>query len=495
MIPSIFETLGVLPSGAQGPALAHDELGHYLAKHYGTLEEKQRAARHALREEIYRDGGESYMLGLIDRLFVDPDVRELRKKFVPLTGFNNITRRICHALATIYTDPARRTVEGDTDATYQLLLEAVRMDERALEISRLLALHRALVVGFRVRLLPNGEREPVLDIASPANAKAITHPNDPTLIIGWAIKTSYRSARGLDVPAWTLWTDAESIQLREDFTVIGDSYQAHAFGVCPWVGVTLGPPAPGFWPGCEGDDLAQGAIALRFQNVLLLKESKSATVQTVVSGDGTLTSRGQAADSEIPAEVAEGQGVTTIDTSMDLSLFRDTADHILTNLALNHGLPPSILNHQGTQSAEARELLMIPLRQMRREWQVPLRRFERQLARVMAAILRVDLPALAFDASRWRIEFAEVDTRLDPIREHELFEKRRAAGLDNSIDFLQRLRPGLSNTQAWSQLDQNLFVETERNRRMRPLQAISGSLGAETPTETPAAPTVAPKEA
>lgn len=491
MTVSIFDVLATLPSGKSGMRLEPDELGKYLADHCNTDEDRDRAKRHALREELYRDGGVQHMNRLIEVWFKDTETRELRKHFVPYARISNALKRITRELATVYSEPAKRSVNGPTDEIYQHLLELVRMEERALEISRLLNLHRALLVGFRVRQLPDGKREPVLDIASPANARAVLHPNDNTLVVGWMIRTSYRSARRTSLPAWTLWTDHESIQLRENLTPIMDTYSVHGFGVCPWIPITLSPPAAGFWPGHEGEDLVAAHIATWFNNVLLLKEGKSATKQSVVQGDGATSARGQGADSEIPAELADGQSITTIDTSMDLSMFRDTADHVVTHAGLNYNLPPAVLTHQGTQSAEARELIRLPLKGLRKEQQVPLRRFERQLAIVMSAVLAVDLPAMCFDVSTWSVVFAESETPLNPIAQHDLFLKRRASGHANTIDHMMELRPGLTFEQATEEVMANLAIETWRNEEMRGLQAISGSLGASTPG-TEAAPGAAP---
>jgi hypothetical protein len=477
---SILETLAILPSGRAGPMLSLDELGPYLAHTYDTEEAKDRERRHILREQLYRDGGVPYMEQLIDQLFTDPTVRLLRKKFVRMARFTNPIRRVVNELSTVYSEPARREVDGDSNTNYHDVLEAIRMDERALEISRLLNLHRALLVGFRVRINTNDEREPVLDIATPANVRAIMHPNDDTLVIGWMIRTCYRTVRRTNVPAWTLWTDYESVQLRENLTAIAETYSVHGLGVCPWVPVTLGPPGPGFWPGHEGEDLVAAHLAIWLSNVFLLKETKSATKQTIIQGEAALLARNQAADTEVPGELADGQSATTVDMSMDLTLFRDTADHVLRHAGLNYGIPPSVLMHEGVQSAEARELQRLPIRELRRQQQIPLRRFEQRYVRVMAAVLAIDLPALAFDASTWRIAFSESETPLDPMAEQQLFEARRGAGLDNTIAFVQRLHPGMTKEQAWSWIRENIIVETQRNVEMRPLQSISGSLGAST---------------
>jgi hypothetical protein len=503
---SILETLATLPSGARQAKLDLSELSDYLATHYHTDAETQRNSRHALRDELYRDGGVAHMNSVIDKLFKDPTVKALRKDVVPFARFNNVIKRIVNEMSTVYSEPARRSV-GETDATisaiaskaaeiaasdldvgapnneaYQRVLEAICMDERMVEVGRLLNLHRALLVGFRVRVMPNDERAPTIDIATPANVRAVTHPNDESLVIGWMIRCSYRTARVQDnTPAWTLWTDHESVHLNADMRVLPETYREHGLGVCPWVPVTLGPPLSGFWPGSEGEDLVAGHTTIWFENVLLIKESKSATKQTIITGDGTNTARGQSLDSEVQGELADGQSATTVDMSMDLDMFKGAASHVLDHLALNYGLLPAVTRGQHAESAEARELQMLPLKGIRRRQQTPLRRFERDFAIVMSAILEVDLPAMRFAIIDWLIEFAESETPLDPAADHDLFLKDRAAGLDNTIDRLMRKHPGLTEGRAWERVDRNIDVETERNRKMRPLMQISGSMGASTP--------------
>lgn len=499
---SILDVLATLPTGERGPALTLEELGRYIGRHYANEDEKQRNDRHCFRDELYRDGGTERMNAFVTNIFTDPLVRDLRLKWVKYARFNNVTKRIVNELSTVYSEPAHRVVgvakapEIDTDDDgkpepleieppdpnndkYQRVLDAVRMDERMVEVNRLLNLHRALLVGFRVRENADGTREPVIDIATPANVRAVMHPNDATVVAGWLIRVEYRSARTLiDQPAWVLWTDYESVFLRDDFSIIGDSYKEHTFGVCPWVPVTLGPPGPGFWPGNEGEDLVAAHVTIWFNNILLLKESKSATKQTIISGDGTSMARGQAADTETPIELADGQNATTVDMSMDLALFRDTNQHVLYNTAHNYGMSPAIVDHQGVQSAEARELQRLPLREIRRQQQVPLRRFEQSFAIVMSKVLAVDLPELSFIPDNWRIEFAESETPLDPVTEHTLFLQRRQAGLTSTVEFVQQKRPGLTDEDALALIQQNVTYETERVRMMKEFMAMSGALGA-----------------
>jgi hypothetical protein len=95
-------------------------------------------------------------------------------------------------------------------------------------------------------------------------------------------------------------------------------------------------------------------------SIFLLKEQKSATKQPVLQGDGTNIARSQAADSEVPIETADGQSITTVDMSMDLGMFRATSDHIIEHVAQDYGMSAALINQQGVQSAEARELMRVP---------------------------------------------------------------------------------------------------------------------------------------
>lgn len=482
MTVSIFDALSILPSGTRSAKLTPEELSRYLADYYGTDREKERNAHHMLRDELYRDGGVSYMRSFVDSVFADPLVRALRQKFVPFARYNNPTKRIVNELSTTYSEPARRQVPNRNDE-YQALLRHVRVSERALEWDRLLSLHGALLVGFRVGEKPDGSRYPAIDIATPAAVRAIMHPNDDTEVIGWMIRCSHRTARKqINQPDWVVWTDHESFYLREDLSLIGDSYQEHGLGMCPWVPVTIMPPGPGFWPGNYGADLVAGHISIWFQSILSLKESKSATKQTIIQGDGTSMSRGQAADSEVPIELADGQNATTVDMSMDLEMFQKLEDHILYSLGHNHGLSPAIIEHQGVQSAEARELMRIPLKEIRRRRQIPLRIFEERLALVMAAVCANDLPEYAFDPVGWRIDFAETETPLDPRGEFDLFVAQRQAGLMSTKRWLVERR-GMSPEDAEAFIAANVGDEVMRNLLMRPLQQVSGSMGASTPEQ------------
>lgn len=476
---SILSILSLLPGGASPGPLTIQELGTYLATFYNTEEEKQRNIRHSERDQMYRDGGTKVMEKVIDEVFKDNDVRELRKAWVKHARYNNALKRIVNELSTVYSKPAKRSVKSGDD-NYQALLKACWMDEQMLQVGRLLNLHRALLVGIRVRQRPDGTREPVIDIATPANVRAILHPNDSTEVVGWMIKTNYRTAtRGggiaRDLPEWTVWTDVEVFQLRSDMTVIGATWQKHELGVIPWVPITLSPPSSGFWPGEEGEDLAAAHRAIWFTNVLLLKESKSATKQTIYKGDGTNTARAQGADTEIGVELSDGQSAETVDMSMDLNLFRATADHVLQHCAQNYGMSPALITHQGVQSAEARDLMRIPLKELREHQQVPLRRFEMRFVFVMSVVMSKDLVAFNFEPAGFLLEFGSPETPLSKADSMNLFVSQRQAGIRNTPEYMAELFD-IPLAEAQLRMEANYQAEKTRLLLAQPLAAISGGM-------------------
>jgi hypothetical protein len=344
------------------------------------------------------------------------------------------------------------------------------------EVNRLLNLHRTLLVGFRVRVMPDGTREPHIDIATPATVRAVLHPNDPTIVVGWLVRTSFRSKRStfLSPPAWSLWTDHETLYLDEQMVPVPGTYKEHGLGVNRWVPITMSPGYPGFWPGDEGEDLISAQKAIALISVLLVKETKSTTKQTIFSGDTSSMPRGQAIESERGIEAPEGVGVTTVDWGTDPERFITPSDHVLERTGNNYGMSMAQMTHQGVQSAQAREMQRVPIRERRNEQQPIFRRFENRFVRVEAAVLAKDDPDRAFDPTDFGMDFGEAQTPLSPDEEMDLFLKERAAGVTNTVKFLQKRNPDLDKGAAEAELAENLEVETERLVLMREMQAASG---------------------
>jgi hypothetical protein len=479
MTRSVREVLATLPDGTVTSPLDDAELASYLRVNYDTEAEKDRNARHAKRDMFYRDGGVQIMKDVIDDVFQTLEVRELRKKWVEHARFGNDVKRIVNEISTVYTEPAARKVGGtpENEKRYQALLESLMFDEALDHVNRLANLHYAVLVGPRVREDLDGNREMVLDVATPAVARAVTHPIDTTLVVAWLIRCSHRVARAHEAKqiAWQLWSNHEVIDLNESFVPVGAD-RVHELGVNRWVPLSLSPMAmPGFWSGDEGEDLIAAQVAMWMARILMLKEVKSATKMTLVSGDVSAAERGTASDTEVPRVLSEGVTATTVDMSMDVELFTKADDHILQRVANSRGLSVSALRHD-MQSADARRAMLEPLRLLRKKQIKFHRGFEARLVKVMSAVSKKDGLANAFDVEQWHEDFGEVQELTTRKELMEDFTTAQSLGLDNIVAFFMRLNPDITDpVMARDLITQNVEIRTWMVELMQEFMKLSGA--------------------
>lgn len=477
--------LATLPSGEYGVDLRDDELAAYLRLHCDRQVDRDREQDHRLRDVLFCDGGVDEMKKRVDKWFDNDTVRMRIKRMIEDSRYSNATKRIVGEMSTVYAEPATRFVGGSAEnqKRYEDLVESMQLDEENERINQQFNLHRAIIVTPRVRGSASAP-EVVLDVHSAATARAVMHPNDNTLVVGWLTRCEFRTVRGAftEPAAWLLTTDHERELLDKDFRPIPGTHKEHGLGVNPWIPISTGAKStPDFWPGEEGADITAGHISGWMVEALMIKETKTATKQPVFSGDATTMARNQALDSGGVIETPEGTSVTTVDIGTDVNTFITSADHSLERVANNHGLSMAGLKHQGVQSAEARELMLAPVRERRKKQVKKFRGYERQLVVVMTLVLAIHAPSLAFQADGWRINFGEPQVLLSKEQRLAIFETERRLGLDNTISFMRREDPDLTEEQAWEQMFGNVDVELKRNEAMRPLQAVSGSMGAATP--------------
>lgn len=478
---SLPELLSELPDGGRAATLSWAEAIAWLRDRYlspvGT--EAQRIAEATERSDFYRDRGAKYVSQLIDHVFDDPEVKRLRDKWVEIAGSNNATRRVVHELATLYRRPARRSVtsEGD-DLRYQTVQQLVGLNAQMLEVQRLAILHRSLLVGFRV---PGWSRLPQLTIVEPQSFRLVAHPLEPTRLIA-VIIDQHVDAPGMPAaarPAYLVWTATETFRLSQSGHLVGD-IRPHTLGRIPFVLVALSPPPGQLIDYSTFRDVIRAHKAVWFETVLLLKESKSATKTTVLTGDTSRVMRKQMLDSEGAIQVGDGVGVTSLDMAMPLDPFRQTADHILERAAANHGIPPSILRHDGATSGYEIELRYVGVRERRIEQEPLFRVVERELAELMSTVLASDLPELAFDTTGWSINFGDTEMPRHPREALEIFEHAQRLGLTDLVEEELRRDPDITEAEAWDRIRNRIANRLQQATLQRPLRQIDGALGANT---------------
>lgn len=482
---SIREVLAESLLGSSKP-LDWDMVSQQLARIIKHKSQAARIADHRERQEFYMDGGHPHIDELIEIVIQDRTVKDLRKEWIGAAGFNNVTRRIINAMSTVYQDPAVREVDGkQQNDKYQLAIKAFRQDERARQWNRLANLHRTLLIGVRVRNIGSQKvpvLQPRLDIITPAQILAlITSPRDPSRIEGVVLELSGSISGG---PHSVLWTNHEIGYLDKEGNLL-ENPKPHGFDRMPFVLLRLDEDTDSMWS-TFGRSLVSAHKAEWFCDVCLLKETKSATKQAILAGDLTHVARNQASDTESALEVPDGVSHQIADMSMDLSMFRDTANHIVDTIASSFGIAPSILRHEGVQSAEARDLMRVPLRELRLEQHSPLRDFERELAEVQAMVLRRDMPELEFDTKGWRIDFADPQTPKSGKEQLEEFEHARRLRLTSTVRNVMDRNPDLNRNQAEKLIGQNIEDELWFHIQQRPFFALTGAMHGGNPA-TPAA--------
>lgn len=510
MTMPIRQTLALTPSGKPGAPLHDDELQAYLKKHCDRDEDRKRERDHLLRDALYHDGGVKEVSALVGELFTDKDAMDRIQRRLTIARYSNATKLIVGEMSSLYSEPATRTVgepgdesqaAKDNQAKYDALIEAMCFDEEMAHVNEMYSLHRAIIVAPRVRLTTSemseadgmaavvaGGPDVVLDVHSAATARAVMSPNDNTLVVAWLTRCQSRAVRGAHdrPPSWLLTSNHEWEYLSEDFHPIPGTRKEHGLGFNPWTSITSASRAtPDFWPGDDGADLVSAHVSGLIIEACLIKETNTASRVPVATGDTGAMPRNQSLDSAGAIVASEGVSITTIDVGTDVDVFLKSTDHLIQRAGNNYGLSMEVLKHEGAVSADARELQLAPVRLRRRKQLKQFHRFERELAAKLAAMLDVLAPEIAFKFENWAIDFGEPQVVLSKKERLEIFEQERRLGLDSTYEFMMRENPDLTRDAAKAAVLANITDELDRNEAMRPLEAMSGSLGAPVPGENP----------
>lgn len=469
--------MGIREILGMGSQASWTYVGEHLRDHYiRSPEMKARRAEALKRDAYFEGGGDEYIKRMLFLAFEDTLTRRLRADLVGFAKWNNVLRRVSRELATVYSEPAKRRAK---DERYAKFLEIVDMDSVLREADRKLVIHGDLWLQVRVR---KDDRAPVVDVVTPSMFWAVCSPTDATQLVAVVLdQTPPRVTRA--TPCYRVWTAAETFMLDSECRVIVSSVEDNKLGRLPGV---LASSRPATAKGRLTDeapaaDLVAAHEAVWFQNVLLIKESKSSNRQAYLTGDTSSAALGQSSDTEREVVLPEGVTVTVVDRGMDLAQFRDIADHILERAAANYGLPPSVLHQRDAASGAEIHLRRIPIRELRRERIPVMRQIERALAEIQSAVNENDLPEYAFKTEGWGIDFGEVQQPLTEAEADAVFEKRRQMGLTSTIEEIKHRNPDLrTDAEAEVVLAKHIADETARITLMRELQAMSGSMGSST---------------
>ena len=471
--------------GAEGAPVSWDTARDYLRTAYvdNDVEIKRRADA-LKRDEYYEGRGEPYMKKMLARLFSMEYVRKLREDVLSESKWDNVIARVVNEIATVYSEPAVRSI-GAADVGKRFL-ELVHQDEAMRALDQKLELHEDVWVQYRVRQLPDGTREPVIDVVSPALFWAVSYPQDKTSLAAVLLEQAPPGNATSDAPHYRLWTDDETLVLDKELRLV--SREAWPLGRMPGFICTLRPPSTkgrilALSP-CA--DLVAAHEAVWFQNTTLFKESKSATKQTAYTGDMSGTPMGQPSDTEADLHLGEGVTATTLDRGMDQSQFRDNADHIRGRAGANHGLPPSVMDHHDASSGAEIHLRRIPLRELRKKRIPVLRAAERTLAVIQAGVNAVDLPEFPIPLENFGIDYGEIQEPLSAMDALQVYETERRLVLSDPIAQERERNPDLrSDAEAWKAITKRVLNQMALLEMTQEMSRMNGSSSSTPGDKTP----------
>jgi len=405
------------------------------------------------RKRLYKDGGDDIMRKLIDEIFSDAENIELRKAAIPYAKYDNALKRIVREKSTVYRKAATRRVSGrDNAARYRKAIELSQLDRKLKKANEYQNFLNGVFLQVRVRDESRG-RVPVVDVLTPDQFWLVCDPDDRTKLAAIIID---QGSRGEGKRRYLVWSDAESFYLTTEGNMMKETLEENPFGRIPGVYAPLDPAEETLFDPSPGADLVAAHLAAWFQNILMFKESKSMTKQTVWSGDLETTPSGQPQDTELDNIAGEGVTAQTIDRGVDIEKYMRAADHIIERAAANHGISPDTLRHRGVSSGYEQDLRRIPIEERRAEQIVGWRDIERELAEVMSIVLSVDAPDLAFKVDGWSIDFSEVPRHLSEKEKYELRKVKRSMGHSNAFSEAMEDNPDFDEDSAKSWVLSNL---------------------------------------
>jgi len=460
------DRLGTLPSGKIQP-LSPDTVGRWLREKYLTdTSEMRRRKDVQLRLDFYDDRSASQIEADIEMLFKNARVREWRKELIPFAEFQNLTRRVVNEISTVYSEPATRAIKGkQATEQYKELQRLIRMDRRMRRVNRLVNLCNDVLIYFHVR--PDDRDTPVLQVVTPDQFYAVSHPNDPAWPVAYILCQTPRALYVKDSdPHYLVLTEAEHFKLDKNGLIITETYSEHEMGRIPAVLAQREEREDAILDASSGRDLISAHRAIALLNVLMLKHQKSGTKMAVATGDTSDMAREQPLDEEGLLEAPDGVSLSTLDMGSDPANYITAARAVIKQIAANRGIPESVfdLSYQATSGFEI-ELKRVGLREVRRDQMLDFRPIERNLADLQSLVLRSTSHKYAFDVDGWSIDFGEVETPQEPITKLQYWEKLEKLGLISREDMWLSLNPEGTRKEAKVDIEFNIDVAIERMRK------------------------------
>jgi len=401
----------------------------------GTLEDKTRREESQRNIDLYCDRSEVHLRNHIAKAFDELKNRKLLEPFICLANCQSLMRRVVDEIARpVYSTPPSRIVEPDSaQEAFRALAEECRLDAK-LDLACKLA-QADEVAWLLFRYVPRLESM-VCDVITRNIATPIPDPEDPSRDLGLVYcRKAYVNGRIETVNV--LVDDSETFTFFNG-QIIGTPI-ARSLPRLNIVKVQRREQWGGHPPEGEGSDLAAGHLAIQLLTALTLRLHKAQGYrQIVITGDtsGTPSEQPMGEDTAIKAE--GNAQVTTLDLATPPDHYLKTIEAITTTVAANHGINRDRLNQKNTVSADDVGLL-----ERRAEAIKVFREVERECFEVIRMVSREHPKHRIPESATFKVDFAEIEARVDRKTQLEIRELEERLGLRNRLDDILEDQPEL----------------------------------------------------
>lgn len=433
--------------------LAHRDAIKRVFDRYGYSNEttsennpnRRRKQNIAQRLRLYRNDADYDLAGVIDALFVDENVRQQRKKLIPLAMYENVAKRIVDEVASLYNRPAVRTLTENNDA-YRAICKEVDLDSAMKEAQRMLLLCNDVML--MLLKTPAGKHR--MRVVTPDMFSAIPDENDRTELAAVLIDRKPESARiGMETNSsevhYDLWDDTYRYQLSASGQIV--KQEEHGLGRLPCVLMHAQKPSEHALLRADyGQDIISAHLAVFALNVMTLRLAKSqGERQPILVGDAAQNASNQSSDGERPICLNVGSQAFMLDSKTSPEHYLMGKKEILSSVGRTYGMSYEMMTLTSDSSGKAVE--------QQRQKLIELRDEQRQRAVIHEGMV---CELLGFDPSTLTLDFSEQTIAMDAADEVELLNKKVRLGLDSPIKYLMRKDPDLDRDAAEKVLQENV---------------------------------------
>jgi hypothetical protein len=400
-----------------------------------SREEKLRVEQVKELLRIYRHEWFRDLDRRLESLFMPQNWEKLRLK---ADTSLNLLRWTTDQIGAIYSEPARREIEGGSSETLEYYEQGGKLDFQLDAAARLCFLCRALFL----RPLVHNEKRWTLDIVTPDQVTVIPSEKEPGAISAIVVHlpAPFGEERDKDEKAHVLWTTEEYQELDSSWSPLSDP-KPNPYKRIPYMPVHAAFPSIGFWQQQDSFGLREATYraGIAMTDHAHLRHVQSFK-QLVISGTPADQNWSSLIADPSAAIHLKGQGTASVvDMQADLN---GHLEGILTQAAsvLNlYGIRPEAV--RGTMDASSGYALSLKNRSLHRAWG-QLRRVwtfaEEELFSLLGTVARVDLGKDMCEGKLY-IEHADLNAEADPSTQANTLATLVNAGIISKEEARRRL--------------------------------------------------------